>query len=654
MNHNAFRNTHAALVLIWVIFLILTTATNSFSRPYLYMEKPQLGLGFIYEFDNEKQINPGVNFESQRHEFRERLDIETRGWIYHPNFWQYDFDLKPEWAQRMEEDNTNKGSKSVFLQGYFLNTTFLPYKPYSLSLFGRKQNIPALSAFSKVSDTDIESFGASLNLSYPVLPTTLSFVRNKEERTGFYSSKEDNKNWRLQSRHRKGSSATQLNGSYEEIRSSSEGVLSSVDSLSGSIDNNYSLEEKKISFRTALSQRLTDRNTVSNSTFQFNEDINWEHRKNLTTNYYVTYNANTSGDAFSDSRNLGARLKHLLYENLTTDLSAGIEKKEFTGGSENNYKGQLAFNYRRPIPWGTFGANMGFTYELRSKSFDQDFIPVIDEPLALIGYNYSYLEKKYADIETVKVTDISGTKIYIKNLDYEVDEINYFARIRRLVGSDIADGEQVLVSYSYLSTSPSYDDSILGQSYGMNLNLWSMLFLSYDYRQSKQRLISGIPPDELEDDKEHNARIELLWRFTDTIFSYKNSDRTAGNSIEEWQLDEVLTFRPAANLFCMLTGTVGHSEFKKDVDEKQDIYGFGFNIDWLPLSWGKLGLSGSRYIVSGDSTETEETAFTAIFEMSYLIWTGSLKYSYLLRNDNIIDETREISNIVFEIVRAKF
>lgn len=106
--------------------------------------------------------------------------------------------------------------------------------------------------------------------------------------------------------------------------------------------------------------------------------------------------------------------------------------------------------------------------------------------------------------------------------------------------------------------------------------------------------------------------------------------------------------------FLHADGYRGAFGIQKNVDEKQDVYGFGFNIDWLPLSWGKLGLSGSRYIVSGDSTETEETAFTAIFEMSYLVWTGSLKYSYLLRNDNIIDETREINNIVFEIVRAKF
>jgi hypothetical protein len=618
------------------------------------MERPLLGLGFIYNFNNEKQTGPDINFQSDRQEFRERLIVESEGWIYHPAFCEYNFDVRPEWSQRMEEINTEKGSKNTFLQGYFLKTTFLPFKPYSLTLFGRRQNIPSLSAFSQVSDRDIDSYGANLNFSYPVLPTSLSYTHREEEQTGFFNSQDKSDIWRLLSSHRKGNSDTQLDATYEERMHTSSGFTSDIDTLYSSISNTYRLEDRKIRFRSYLSQRMTDQNALKTSGIQFSENINWEHRENLTTNYDFFYNKNTSGDIFNETQNIGAGLSHFLYNNLNTNVSGNIINKEFTGGSENSYIGDLNFNYVRPIPYGTLGANMGFNYRRRSSTFDEEFIPVIDEPHILTGLAFSFLDNKFIDIGSIKVTNIDRTRVYINNLDYEVDEINFFVRIRRVIGSAILDGEQVLVSYRYLSTTPSFDDSTFGQSYGFHLNLWSTLFLSYRYEHSKQKILSGIPPDEPIDDTEHTAEIELLWRFTDTIFSYENSDRTAGNSIEMWRVNEVLTFLPATNLFFKLTGTLGHSEFKKSIDEKQDTYGFGFNIDWIPVTWGKLGLAGSHYAVSGDSTKTEDTAITAILEMSYSIWNGSLRYTYLLRKDDIDDVTREINNIIFEIVKVNF
>jgi len=617
------------------------------------MERPLLGLGFVYQFDNEKRTGPDINFQSERHDFRERLSVETEGWIYHPAFCNYNFDFRPEFNQRREENTNEKGSKNAFLQGYIFRTTFLPTKPYSLILFGEKQNIPSLSAFSTVSDTDFENFGGILRLTYPVLPTTLTYTRSKQEQTGFFNSQDESDRWLLRSSHRKGNSDTQLNAIYEERMYISGGIQSDIDRFDGSILNIYTLEDRKISFTSYLLQRLTDDNSLKTSGTRFNENINWKHRENLETDYHLLFDRNTSGDIFNETKNIGAGLTHRLYENLTTSLFGDIFKKDFTTGTEDSYVGDLRFNYLRPIPYGMFGANMGFNYRLRSSIFNEDFIPVIDEPHILTGLAFSFLDNKFIDIGSIKVTDITGTKVYIKDLDYEVDEINFFVRIRRLIGSLIADGEQVLVSYRYLATTPSFDDSTFGQRYGFNLDLWSTLLLSYQYRHSKQKILSGIPPDKPEDDTEHTAEIEILWRFTDTIFSYQKADRTTGNSSEIWRVNEVLTFRPATTLFFKFAGSLSHQEFK-DADETQDSYRLWFNIDWIPVIWGKLGLVGSHYNVSGDSEKTEETAITAIFEMSYSIWNGSLRYSYILRKDDIIDETQQINNIIFEIIKVNF
>lgn len=654
MRPNGCRFSYELLVLVGVALFILTETNDTYARAYFHMEKPLMGLGFSYEFDNDRQTVSGSTYETERHEFRERLSIESRGWVYHPNFWEYDFDFRPEFGQRREDLNSEKGSRDVYLQGYNLRSTFLPAKPYSMTLFGSRRNIPSLSAFSRVSETDITTFGANFNLKYSLLPTSLQYTRSEEKETGFYSSQENIDTWRLRTRHRSESSTTDLTAAYEERISTSGGFTSNIDSLDSSIRNTFFLADGKISFSSNLSQRLTHNDDVENSSIVFSENIEWKHRANLTSHYDLNYSRNTSDEFFNETRSLSAGLFHQLYENLTTNLSGDVINKEFSGGSENSYVGDLYFNYVRPIPWGTIGANMGFNYRLRRSIFDEEFIPVIDEPLVLSGFNFSFLEKKFIDIGSIRVTDIPGTRVYIKDLDYEVDEINFFVRIRRTVGSAIGDGEQVHVSYRYLSTSPSYDDATFRQSYGFNINLWSSLFFSYEYRHSKQKILSGIAPDIPEDDTEQRVAIELVWKFTDTTFSYEITDRTAGNSIEKWQVDEFLTFRPLEDLFFRLTGTLGHYEFKRGVTEEQDAYGFGFNIDWIPVRWGKLGLTGSRHIVSGDTTDTEDNEIKVVFQMSYSIWNGSLHYSYLLRQDNIADETRQINRLFFEIVRVNF
>ena len=148
MNCNLCLKKCAVLISICVSIFILTTAKNTSARKYIHMERPLLGLGFIYQFDNERTTGPDINFQSESHEFRERLSVETEGWIYHPAFCEYNFDVRPEWSQRMEENSSQKGSKNAFLQGYFLRTTFLPYKPYSLTLFGQKQNFPLIKGKS--------------------------------------------------------------------------------------------------------------------------------------------------------------------------------------------------------------------------------------------------------------------------------------------------------------------------------------------------------------------------------------------------------------------------------------------------------------------------------------------------------------------------
>jgi hypothetical protein len=142
---------------------------------------------------------------------------------------------------------------------------------------------------------------------------------------------------------------------------------------------------------------------------------------------------------------------------------------------------------------------------------------------------------------------------------------------------------------------------------------------------------------------------------SETIVSYEDADRSAGNSTRMWRVEEVLTFKPSRQLFFRISGQIARWKFiGRNFSDVQDSSGLGFSIDWLPLIWCKFGLVGSYFDVSGASADTVEAGFSAIFEASYRIWNGNLTYSYENEEDKIVDETRQIHKFVVNIIRIQF
>jgi hypothetical protein len=659
MKYNLCLIKYVVLVLIGVSFFILTTEKNTFARPFFNIGTPKLGLGLFYDFSNEKNTGPDVNTRSEIQEFRERLNIETNGWIYHPALWQFELELSPQFTQRKEEfktfEDSKAGSKNATLQAYYFDTTILPYKPYSLTFFGQRRETPQTSAFSAITDQLSESIGASLILKNRVLPTTLSYTQSTLDKKGFYESTDEYEKWLFKSNNRTKKSTTNLNANYEERTFSTEGTTTSeIESLNSSLYNNFRISgDRGIVLNSFLSHRLTDDTFIESSSINLNESLRWSHRNNLSTSYSFNYGRNETGDNLNETTAYRAGLSHGLYENLTTNVSGNAEKNDFSGGKRKSYGGGLNFNYSRRIPYGSLGLNMGWNYSLRSQDFSEDYIPVLNEGYILTGFDFTLLDNKFIDINSIKVTNVDGTIIYTKDIDYKVQEVNFFVRISRTLGTGIADGERVLVSYRYLSGA-SYDDSTLSQAYGFSIDLWSMLLLSYQYQHSKQKFLSGIPPDSLQDDTTHTAKLQWLWKFTNTIISYENADRSAGNSNERWRVGEVLTFVPSTQIFLRFNGDFAHDKFTNGIEDTQNALGLGFGIDWLPRSSIKLSLNASHYIQSGASTDREDTAIDAKFEMSYFIWNFSLGYTFLNQNDKIDNETRKVNKIFCDIVKLNF
>ena len=642
-----------AIILFYVVAFILLMASNAFAERRFFIERPSLGLGLSYKFEEDEREGPDIKTEKTTETYTEKLEIGTEGWFYHPALLIYTLRLFPEWEQTIQQsDGLEKRTSRTFLQGYFTEFTFLQFKPYTLNLFANKQTSTLESSFAQRSRTESDTYGGTLMLKYRILPTIINYNHLKSIQTGFFTSDEDRDEFRISMRHDKKLGDTRLDASYIDSVTTTNGVPIRSEAKNAFLNNFYYItKDNNILLSSGLIYRDTQNNLIKSTGYGLSENLHWRHRKNLSTNYSIRYDKDTSGEFSADKKSGEFNLTHLLYENLTTSMNVDGSSSEFTGGSEDLYGAGLNLNYKRGIPVGTLNINIGHDYKMTKRDITQNFLQVIDESHTLMDAVVTLLTNKNVVIDSIVVTDTTGTTVYIENVDYTVTEVDSFVRISRTAFGGITNGQGVLIDYRYFSN-PAFDYSTTGQSYGVNLNLWSVWMVSYKFNSSKQKFISGTPPDTLTDDSIHTAETELNWKWTTTSLQFEDR-QTTNIPTTRWRVQETLAIKYDRRIFLSLSGHYGELKFK-DTGEDEIFYGFNSNVQLVTSRRSRLTLQGFKDKISGALKKNTSLGFSSNFEWFYGIWRMGISYRFLNERDDIFNETHRNNYILFEIKRTLF
>jgi len=623
---------------------------GGYTGRYFHLARPRLGLGLAYEFQEERREGPNTDTKNKSDEFMQRLALETNGWVYHPALCKYTLRFDPEWTQVKRVDDPGETSTdTTFEPFYAIDAYFLEPKPYTLHGFANRREIKLRGAFATPSDTTIDIYGGDLRLKYTALPTLLKYTHTDTDQSGFFESKGERDDLQLTSRHVTSKSTTSLTGTYSDDERTSEGVTTRIKTFTGDLGNDLDIAgDRRKRLLSNLSYRWTESDTSEDTFLQFRENFFWRHTPKLYTDYLFSFETSDFNNFDRDTGTLRAKLQHLLYENLTTTVQAGAVLNDSTAGRENIYNGNLDLKYQRKIPWGMLNlrANLDYTFTDR-EGFDEDFIQVSNEPHVLVTGDVTLLDNQDVDLDSIVVTDVTGTVLYTENVDYTVQEVGSFVQISRTLVGAIADGQTVLVDYRFISD-PNFDDSVFGQAYDIQLYLWNALTLRYGYLRTDQNIVSGTPPENTVDDRAHEAEIRLNLGWSDTRFTYEDTDRSSGDSTTRWLASQTFRLRSVRRLLTEATGSYGWTDFK-DRGETQDQYGLTGRLFWVPAGWCRFRVEGSWQKISGDLQDTEDTNFTAGLELSYRIWSGGIYYRLSdLRNN---DQKQIKNELRVEIIR---
>jgi len=348
----------------------------------------------------------------------------------------YTIRLSPQWEQEFSRfDEGEEKTARSFLQGYLTELTLLKYKPYTLRLFANRQRSTLASSFAERSKTESDAYGAALMLKYRILPTTIDYKHEESSQTGFFKTDRESNEFRLNMKYDKNLGETLLNASYTDSGQTTQGTLIHLKTQNAAIQNYSSLtKDKRMLLVTGLGYRSAKGDIAENTSYNFSENLQWKHLENLSTNYTLRYDRNTSEAFTTETKGIDFNLTHLLYETLLTSINAEASLDKFTGGKTNQYRTGVDFNYNREVPNGILNINMGYSYGITNQDFVSGSIQVINESVILTDGVITLLANKHVDANSIAVTDNTGTISYIRDIDYRITEMDPFVKISRIMG----------------------------------------------------------------------------------------------------------------------------------------------------------------------------------------------------------------------------
>ena len=124
----------------------MATVLLSLSRPghcqwpLFYVERPTATLDSRYEVDEEERRGPFIEQTKKSTTTREKLELRTRGYVYHPALLVYSIGLRPEFKrQHTATTGSDIPKDDAKFLGYFVDMTVLQLKPYTVNLFASKE-----------------------------------------------------------------------------------------------------------------------------------------------------------------------------------------------------------------------------------------------------------------------------------------------------------------------------------------------------------------------------------------------------------------------------------------------------------------------------------------------------------------------------------
>jgi hypothetical protein len=406
-------------------------------------------------------VQRGRSQVNEQWSFEERLGLGFAGSIIDPRIitfgGEFSFGLAQDRFQERVPGRRMTDNDRGYLLEYDLKLDFFQGSLVSGSVYGRRLDTRINRRFQPSLREDRTEFGTSWYFAHERLPMELRYDYRETDRTNntrstdnehytdsslFYSA-----DWIISDHHR-----FKLSYEHAETKQEYQGADRPFATTRDLFILNHEIEfgsESQHSFRTLVHWQ-EETGDFARDFVEIGPQLMLRHSDSLQTFYRYQFNRERYEGLDVETQRADFQIVHQMYTNLTTTFDMfGLYEDVEDDINTTQYGLSVDWQYNRKNRWGRLYANLALAYDTQEVDGDEGRRVVLDEAITFRDPVPPQLRNRNIVAGTLVVTDATNRRVLRSGIDYVVVVRSNATLLDRVRGGAIADGDTVLVDYSY-------------------------------------------------------------------------------------------------------------------------------------------------------------------------------------------------------------
>jgi hypothetical protein len=400
--------------------------------------------------------------------FQENIGLNTRGYVYHPNLFEFAlgglFGLLQHSFRQDFAGRVTDGSDDGTVLEFDFTGNVLKQKKYPGFVYARRSQGIEPRLFRSSVETTTDNYGLTWQYLDAKMPTRLQFDYNAVKYHPFAGTAAEsdrrNLNLRFDTAY-KFSEHNVLSFLYEH-----QGVKEHTEAVTP-VELDYGSDEFTLAHRLEFGEKRRNRleselnyyrqhGSLETDRLRWRERLRLQHTDTLRSWYEFEARDQTRGSlanlpplAERTFRFQGA-VEHRLFESLVSQLIGFAQRQDFESGAKIDLWGvEGRLNYQKKNPFGTLRADYMVHLEQESREGREMRAEIRDERQSFRDPDPIVLTNPNIDTGSIVITAEDGITFYQLERDYRLRTVGDRIEIERIPTGRIADRQTVLIDYIY-------------------------------------------------------------------------------------------------------------------------------------------------------------------------------------------------------------
>ncbi len=622
----------------------------------LNISESSVGVFAEGRFEKTKFDNTGDSISYNHMFVGPSMGVNMNGSIYHPNLFRFQINTEGAYGWGQNDTGSQRQNSLEYLGRFDGTADILADKSYNAHLFGNYDHTYRDYDFFNRVTVDTFRYGGQLDYGTEPFTASVGYARTEEDDSGAGSTHTESDVITASARNNRDTGTSALNYTYSQYSQADFGVGGNGNDHTISLSDGEKFgAQEQIRLNSGTSYSRRDSFDNPNDDVTANANLAVDHRPDLSSQYDLAYNRYSSGSYSSDIYTGLAQLRHQLYESLTSTLIAQ--------GSDNETSDSMNSGYIRRFGGGFSEAytkhigdnnTLDINNALIIEHVDQDTISSVENErhafsgsVGGTGSSSFFLNLPNVIESTIGVTDAAGTRTYVRDVDYTVNQLGSRTIIERTTTSRIPDGSTVLVDYETESTTAGTYET-LTEVAQIRLNLWKNFwgiyarFNVHDNNASPEIHVVSLT--------DYVFGTEVTWHWLRTggeyeIYQSDESDFTA------LRLFQSFSFQPDSASSIGFEFSEAWAQYQQG-NRQEENYRFLTLYHRNLASQFRLDFDGGIFIRNGNNDD--QTLATVRPAMEYVVGKTTIKAGYDYQYQLFLNQEERISHFFYLRVKRVF